>query len=112
MNDLFEIHDLEDRSSQTAVITLKTKYDGVTYSYGSLKFIENDINEQCTLSFEYDIIQPGSYEKHELENDVEFITHIGAILEHIIREAVEKESYRIGDATKDSDNNSKESSNQ
>jgi hypothetical protein len=45
----------------------------------------------CTMSFDYDIIDSCSYERHELENDNDFAKHLGSILEQILTEAVEKE---------------------
>lgn len=112
LSDLFDVHYLD--SQESAVISLKQKYVGVKFTFGEIKFNESDDGEYCTMSFDYDIIDSSTYERHELENDNEFSRHVGSILENILREAVEKESYKIGklDAAKNSDDNSKESTKQ
>ena len=110
LNNLFDVHYLESHDS--AVISLKEKYAGVKFVFGEVKFNETEDEEgYCTMSFDYDIIDSCSYERHELENDNDFAKHLGSILEQILTEAVEKESYKIGklDAAENSDNNPKES---
>ena len=108
MNDLYDVHYIE--SQESAVISLKEKYVGVSFTFGEIKFNEADDEEYCTMSFDYDIIDSSTYERHELENDNDFAKHVGSILEHILRDAIEHESYKIGklDAAENTDDNPKE----
>jgi hypothetical protein len=108
LNKLFDVHYLE--SHESAVISLKEKYAGVKFTFGEIKFNEADDEEYCTMSFDYDIIDTSTYELQELLNDNDFARYVGSILESILREAVEQESYKIGklDAAKNSDDNPKE----
>lgn len=112
MNELFDVHYVE--SSESAVISLKQKWDGVKFTFGELSFNESDDKDYCTMSFTYDIMDSSTYEIAELEADENFSRHIGSILESIIRDAVEHEQYKIGnlDAANNSDNNIKKSTEQ
>jgi hypothetical protein len=109
LSDLFDVNYPE--SYDSAVISLKGKYAGVKFTFGEIKFNESEDEEYCTMSFDYDIIDACTYERHELENDNEFSRHVGSVLESILREAVEKESYKIGkiDAAENSNHDPKES---
>lgn len=109
MSDVFDVHYLESHDS--AVIALKQKYVGVKFTFGEIKFNESEDEEYCTMSFDYDIIDSSTYDIQELYADNDFAKYVGSILENILREAVEKESFKIGklDAAKNSDDNSKES---
>lgn len=109
MNNLYDIHYVE--SAESAIISLKEKYAGVKFTFGQVKFIESDDQEYCTMSFDYDIIDSSTYDRHELLADDEFAKHVGSILQNILTEAIEREEYKIGklDAAKNSNNNSKES---
>lgn len=48
--------EINDRP-EYAIRLLKTEFDSITFKYGEVKFVENEEQENATLSFEYDIIE-------------------------------------------------------
>ena len=89
-------------------IKLKTKYENVTYCYGKVKAKVDDDDGNATLSFQYQVLDEGDYDKEELESSTEFNNYIGDVLSHILTDAFENENYRIGS---DTDDSTKESTN-
>lgn len=71
-------------------------WDGLIYRYGQIKFIENINEDECTLSFKYDIIDANGYE--DVESIPGFNNYVGAVLHNILESAIDNDEYRIGDA--------------
>lgn len=65
------------------------KFSGIVYTYGKVEFVEDDVADQATISFEYNIV---NLNNNEIEEPKEFETYIGKILEDLIRFGLEKNS--------------------
>lgn len=53
-----EIKEVEiNNRPEYAIRLLKTEFENITFKYGEVKFVENEAQENATLSFEYDIIE-------------------------------------------------------
>lgn len=107
----------ENQMSEHLAVRLKTKYAGVLYEYGRVSAKVDEIVDngdgEATLSFQYNLIDVGEHDEQELNESEEFKEYIGAILQHIITDAFESGKYKIGEnATSDSNNNTKESTNE
>ena len=98
-------------------IRLKTKYEGVVYCYGKVTAkvdeIADDGDAFATLSFQYQVLDPGDHDQEELEKSEDFNNYIGDVLKHILDDSFETGNYKIGDhATDDSNNSTEESTSQ
>ena len=67
------------------------KWKGVVVVYGKVSVRENTELDIATLSFSYDIKDPGKFDKEALDNNPQFKNYLGDILTHIIQDDVEKE---------------------
>lgn len=70
-------------------IRLNNKYKGVKLIYGKVGIKESPELDIATLSFTYQIQDPSDHDHDELCKDEYFNNYIGAVLQHIIDEAVE-----------------------
>lgn len=81
-----------------------TKYKGVIYRYGEIKFKGEDADGNGIMSFEYDILDPAGFRKEELVG--EDIDHIlGTILTEVIIESLkakEANEHDIQDSSEES----------
>tara|TARA_Y100000296_G_scaffold77452_1_gene99087 strand:+ start:397 stop:711 length:315 start_codon:yes stop_codon:yes gene_type:complete len=73
------------------VIITEGKYEGISYSYGTIKFDDDD--GEMKLNFDYDIVEnPSSFDVDELDSNDEFHNIMGDILIDIIgKELAENE---------------------
>ena len=72
-------------------IRLLTGYwKNVVYVYGKVKIKESLELDQATISFTYSVQEEGSHEEDDLINDPEFKNYIGAILQHVMVESLDK----------------------
>ena len=86
-------------------VRLITKFPGVTYMYGEIKVKEK--TDEASLDFKYKILDSGDFE--DLDNNIEFKNHLGAVLQHIIEDAFENGKAKINDRSKHTTNNTEES---
>jgi len=85
----------------------ETPWSGTVFQYGNLRLLapqENDA-EHATLAFSYRIID-SPLRKESLEENTAFKNYLGAVLEHILTDALETGEYNIG--SNDSDDNIEE----
>lgn len=97
----------ESEADDHWAVRLLTDYAGVIYMYGEIKVRERV--DDATLDFKYKIIDPGQFKAEDLENDIEFKNHLGAVLQHIIEDAFENGKAKINDRSKHTTNNNPES---
>lgn len=101
---------VEKDAEETSYVKLTgdTPWKGTVFQYGNLKVLapENDNVEQATLSFSYRIIDTPLREE-VLQVDKAFKNYLGAVLEHLLTNALETGEYKIG--SNDSDDYSEES---
>jgi len=74
---------------------LETKYAGVTYRYGQVKFLGEDEQGNGVVHFEYEVLDPADFSVDEIKgDDVDLI--LGEILQELIIESLkEKEKNEI-----------------
>ena len=102
---------VEKDPNETSYVKLTgdTPWKETVFQYGNLKVLtpETDDNiEQATLSFSYRIVDAPLREE-VLKIDKAFKNYIGAVLEHILTDALETGEYKIG--SDDSNNDPEES---
>jgi hypothetical protein len=103
---------VEKDANETSYVKLTgdTPWKGTIFQYGNLKVLspenENDDVDQATLSFSYRIIESPLREE-VLQVDKSFKNYLGALLEHLLTDALETGEYTIG--SNDSDNDPEES---
>ena len=83
---------VKDISTLAEVQILKGKYEGVTYTYGTISSVQQNDDETVNLSFEFDITESKDFEPDVLEKDEDFTTEIGEILVSIISQASENQN--------------------
>ena len=59
-------------------------YDGVRFIYGTVSIKESPELDVATLTFTYNINDPGEYDHDELRKDEKFNNYLGDLLTHII----------------------------
>lgn len=91
---------VQDSSDFYSLRLLKGSYENVIYTYGAVSISED--GEQATLKFDFRVEDSAGHE--DLDNDVEFKTHIGDILRDILL-------AEVGKIGKIKENNSDESTN-
>lgn len=103
---------VEKNAEETSYVKLTgdTPWNGTVFQYGNLKVLtpenaEDDV-EKATLSFSYRIIDTPLREE-VLQEDKAFKNYLGAVLEHLLTDALETGEYKIG--SNDSDDYSEES---
>jgi len=101
---------VEKDPNETSYVQLTgdTPWNGTVLQYGNLKVIapENDEDaSDATLSFSYRIIDTPLREE-VLQEDKSFKNYLGAVLEHILTDALETGEYKLGND--DSDNDTEE----
>jgi hypothetical protein len=87
---------LENASSDWYAIKLNDKWKGVTIVYGTVSIKESPELDSATLTFNYNIQDPGEYNHDELRKDEGFNNYLGAILQHIISESLYNNEASIG----------------
>ena len=79
------------------------KYQGVVYSYGKVKVIENEEKTEASLQFDFDVLDSNGLPKESIKDD--FFELAGKILEDIIRKQIDGEDLQYVN-TNDRKNNS------
>lgn len=103
----------ENELSEHWAVRLKTQYKDVIYVYGQVQAKLDDDEGAATLSFKYQVVDPGEHDKEDLENSEDFNNYIGAVLQHIITDAFDTGNYKLGEnAADNSDNSPTESTSQ
>jgi hypothetical protein len=74
-SDFYAIH-LNDNSP----------YDGVRFIYGTVSIKESPELDIATLSFTYNINDPGDFDHDTLRDDEKFNNYLGDLLTHIIEQ--------------------------
>lgn len=69
-------------------VKLNTQFKGVILIYGKVGIKESPELDLATLSFTYNIQDPGDNDHDELIKDEYFNNYIGAVLQHIIEETM------------------------
>ena len=67
-------------------LTDKSPYEGVRFIYGTVSVKEDTQLGMATLSFTYNISDPGDFDHDDLCKDQKFNDYIGELLTHIIEE--------------------------
>jgi len=67
-------------------IRLNSRFKDVVLVYGKVGIKEQPEMDTATLSFTYQITDPGDFDHDNLVKDEYFNNYIGAVLEHIINE--------------------------
>ena len=70
------------------MIKLRYKFNVFFISISKVGIKESPELDIATLSFTYNIQDPGDYDHDKLCKDTEFNNYIGAVLEHIINETM------------------------
>ena len=84
---------------------IDTKYAGVIYRYGEVKFVGEDKDGSGIMSFEFEVLDPAGFKKEEIVG--EDVDHImGTILTELIIESLKEMEAKDGNDRK---NNSEES---
>ena len=90
---------VEKDPNETSYVQLMgdTPWKGTVFQYGNLRVLapETDDVENATLSFSYRIIDTPLREE-VLQTDRSFKNYLGAVLEHILTDALETGEYKIG----------------
>ena len=60
------------------------EYEGVTYQYGTIKFIEEGDNVRC--NFTYNIIE----NPNDIKEDQDFVNQLGEILVEVLNDEIEE----------------------
>jgi len=68
------------------------KYQGVVYSYGKVKILENEEKTEASLQFECDMLDSNGLPKESIKDD--FFELAGKILEDIIRKQIDGEELQ------------------
>lgn len=97
----------EPNESSYVQLTGDTPWMGTVFQYGNLRLLapETDDVEDATLSFSYRIIDTPLREE-VLQDDPSFKNYVGAVLEHILTDALETGEYKLG--SDDSNNDTEE----
>lgn len=78
-----------ETSASFTIELLSGKFVGVTYSYGNIGKIEENVDDDnATLSFEFDVIDLKDFK--DLENDEDFRNYIGEVLVSILMSSMEE----------------------
>ena len=77
----YEFLFLPDEES-TAIELIRGSFTGVIFQYFNVKFSEE--GELARLKFQYDIIDPGTFDMDDLKNSQEFVTILGDLLTELI----------------------------
>jgi hypothetical protein len=77
----YEFLFLPDEES-TAIELIRGAFTGVIFQYFNVKFSEE--GELARLKFQYDIIDPGTFDMDDLKNSQEFVTILGDLLTELI----------------------------
>ena len=100
---------VEKDPNETSYVKLTgpTPWNGTIFQYGNLKVLTPDDSdvEQATLSFSYRIVEAPLREEVLLV-DKAFKNYVGAVLEHILTDALETGEYKLG--SDDSNNDTEE----
>ena len=101
---------VEKGLTETSYVQLvgETPWNGTVFQYGNLKVGIDDSEgepEFAELNFSYKIIE-SPMQNDYLEADTHFKNYLGAVLQHIITDALESGEYKIG--SNDTDNDSSE----
>ena len=67
-------------------LTDESPYQDVRVIYGTVKVIESVEIDSATLSFTYNINDPGEFDDSKLTKDPDFNNYLGDLLTHIISE--------------------------
>jgi len=59
-------------------------YDGVRFIYGTVSIKEDAKLDMATLTFTYNINDPGEFDHDDLRKDEKFNNYLGDLLTHII----------------------------
>jgi hypothetical protein len=89
---------VEKDPNETSYVQLvgETPWSGTIFQYGNLKVIAPETPDgMATLAFTYKIIDTPLREE-VLEVDPSFKNYIGAVLQHIITDALETGEYKLG----------------
>ena len=90
-----------------------SKYKGVILVYGKGGIKESPELDIATLSFTYQVTDPGEHDHDELVKDEYFNNYIGAVLQHIIEENMNDDKLTediIGHNKSNTDSHSESSS--
>ena len=78
------------------------KYQGVVYSYGKVKILENEEKTEASLQFEWDMLDSNGLPKESIKDD--FFELAGKILEDIIRKQIDGEELQYVNTNDRKDN--------
>lgn len=96
---------VEKDPNETSYVQLTgdTPWSGTVFQYGNLRLVAPEENEgMATLSFSYKIIDTPLREE-VLEVDTSFKNYLGAVLQHILTDALETGEYKIGSSDSNDD---------
>ena len=90
---------LENTASEFyAIKLLKGKWKNVIYTYGAVSIKEDKENDTATLSFNWQLNDPGDLQPEDIEKNEEFNNYIGALLQYIISDSLNNKEAKIGTA--------------
>tara|TARA_B110000977_G_C10925783_1_gene435020 strand:- start:333 stop:677 length:345 start_codon:yes stop_codon:yes gene_type:complete len=93
-------------------VSIKTRaYKGVVVVYGSVSIKESPELDIATLSFNYNIQDPASWDHDKLRADEDFNNYLGDLLQHIILDSLEHKDAQIGTIDTTTDTYTESSSN-
>ena len=84
-------------------------YKDIIYKYGKINITEEQLEDTAKLHFQFNIEKiPENLgmTAEELNEDVEFLNVLGAILTHIIEDSFDSGQYKIGNDDKSTDSES------
>jgi hypothetical protein len=85
------------------------EYKDIIYKYGKIGLVEDKAEDTARLQFQFHvekIPENLAMTEEELNEDVEFLNILGAILTHIIEDAMDSGKYKLGNDDKSTDSES------
>lgn len=86
MDKEYTVVEHPDSDFYAIALTDKSPWSGVRFIYGTVSIKESPELDIATLSFSYNINDPGDFDHDDLTKDEGFNNYIGELLSHIIEE--------------------------
>lgn len=86
---------IDDLKTDTIAIKLLTgNYKDIVYRYKTLSVREEKDKSSATMTFDYDIIDPGSFTENTLRKNKLFEVHLGLVLNALILDAADMVEHK------------------
>lgn len=96
MSDISEMYTyVENKDKKWTAIGLTEKagkYQGVVYSYGKVKILENEEKTEASLQFDFNVLDSNGLPKEMFDD--EFYSVIGKVLEELIEKQMNEDALQ------------------